>query len=788
MNLGNTRQSAVDRVARDMNLRRPQVEALRAFHEVHRGLPNDLSGCSRGQVSLKFREIYPTWSFDGGCPEITFHLATGVGKTRLIGAVMAYLFLARDSSHFVIVTPRAEIVRKFLREARSSNDKYIFHDRTIVEDPEVVYADNIDNFEAAQHRLTQGPTIWIITPQALATPKSRLKAKTERGQSLVDYLKSLKDLVVFFDESHHLGSDRDEPSVWRREIRNLNPKYVFGTSASIDPKAHKNVIYSYDLKKCLNEHLYTKEVRIIPEKKDPSISDEDYDKMVLRFGLQQLQSKQNALDDYVLTNPYDTRGRETRPVKAVMLVCCEKKDHAEEVTAWLRQHLNDKESVLLVHSGLKEADYLPQLLKIDGKDSKIRVVVNVTMLSEGWDVSNVYVIAPLRKMASVTMVTQVMGRGLRLPFGDQVGQKEVDTLDVLCFGAETLQGICDKLILDGYGIDNDAGIQVIEAPKNKEAPITTYIPSIKYRLNHVKEPRSLSLPHLRLHRHLLELDEINLPGLETSAVHSFRIHDPRTVEVLKGKAAFTKAHFIDMIVTGLLKKCRYLSHGLHQASLGKLVERFLVVSGQTGPDVPMEPEMVIYHIKDALDVLNRSAKAIYERTEGEEKIDLTNIEIFVPGTFKKPLNSAQINRKSWSDLEAKGLPIAGWKRSVFEAVPFDQPNEVKIAKALDSSSRVGWWFRNLPQILRLSTPAGMYAPDFAMFIQTPKGKVLLEVKGDDFQLGATADANLKKDAAIRWCKAMTEASKETWAYWFLLDSDADLCETFEDIEKWSEKF
>lgn len=95
-------------------------------------------------------------------------------------------------------------------------------------------------------------------------------------------------------------------------------------------------------------------------------------------------------------------------------------------------------------------------------------------------------------MASITLVTQIMGRGLRLPFGSQVGEEEVDTLDVLCYGNETMQEITDKLIRDGFGTGIRGGITVDNPvdPDNPNPPVvlkkkirlTTRVPDTELRI------------------------------------------------------------------------------------------------------------------------------------------------------------------------------------------------------------------------------------------------------------------------------------------------------------------
>lgn len=50
------------------------------------------------------------------------------------------------------------------------------------------------------------------------------------------------------------------------------------------------------------------------------------------------------------------------------------------------------------------------------------------MLKEGWDVSNLYTIVPLRTAASKILREQMVGRGLRLPYGERTGDRDVDAV------------------------------------------------------------------------------------------------------------------------------------------------------------------------------------------------------------------------------------------------------------------------------------------------------------------------------------------------------------------------
>lgn len=61
-------------------------------------------------------------------------------------------------------------------------------------------------------------------------------------------------------------------------------------------------------------------------------------------------------------------------------------------------------------------------------DNPVEIVIHVNILKEGWDVNNLYTIVPLRTAASKILREQMVGRGLRLPYGKRTGDKAVDAV------------------------------------------------------------------------------------------------------------------------------------------------------------------------------------------------------------------------------------------------------------------------------------------------------------------------------------------------------------------------
>lgn len=116
------------------------------------------------------------------------------------------------------------------------------------------------------------------------------------------------------------------------------------------------------------------------------------------------------------------------------------------------------------------------LLSLEKPDNKIEIVIHVNMLKEGWDVTNLYTIVPLRASASETLTEQTIGRGLRLPYGERTSIDEVDRLSIVSHDKyEAIINLAndpESLVRKVYYID-DAEPQT-EGPKETVEMPTTY--------------------------------------------------------------------------------------------------------------------------------------------------------------------------------------------------------------------------------------------------------------------------------------------------------------------------
>lgn len=132
-------------------------------------------------------------------------------------------------------------------------------------------------------------------------------------------------------------------------------------------------------------------------------------------------------------------------VKPFMLVVCKDTDHA----TWVEQFVKSDEfrggayrnKTIVVHSKQKGAETEANtrlLLDVENPENPVEIVIHVNMLKEGWDVNNLYTIVPLRTAASKILREQMVGRGLRLPYGERTGDRDVDAVMLTAMISSTI--------------------------------------------------------------------------------------------------------------------------------------------------------------------------------------------------------------------------------------------------------------------------------------------------------------------------------------------------------------
>jgi type III restriction enzyme len=104
-----------------------------------------------------------------------------------------------------------------------------------------------------------------------------------------------------------------------------------------------------------------------------------------------------------------------------------------------------KDKVIQVDSsqtGAQEDEMVQRLLAVESPEEPTEIVIHVNMLKEGWDVTNLYTIVPLRAANARILIEQSIGRGLRLPYGKRTGVSAVDRLSIVAH--DRFQEIIDE--------------------------------------------------------------------------------------------------------------------------------------------------------------------------------------------------------------------------------------------------------------------------------------------------------------------------------------------------------
>jgi len=417
-------------------LRPPQRESLERFARIA-----DILSLSKtpdlANELVKIRELFPTLSsFEREFPSMCFALATGIGKTRLMGALIAYLHYEKGVNNFFVMAPNLTIYKKLKDDlGNPASGKYVFRGLDkFVTPPRIIDGDNYEEFRQIG-LLESGITINIFNISKLNSESGRMRRLQEvLGQSYFSYLQALPDLCIFMDESHHYHADRGFDT-----INELHP--VLGVELTATPQVQKgarkidfkNVVYEYSLAHALNDGLYVKVPTVFTRRdfRPEEYTPQQLDREKLGDGIRIHEETKSQLDVYARTH--------SKPiVKPFVLVVAKDTAHSKEIRdyltsdAFFRGYYKDK--VLEINSaqrGSEKDENIELLLSLELTTNMIEIVIHVNMLKEGWDVTNLYTIIPLRASASETLTEQTIGRGLRLPYGQRAGVDEVDRLSIV---------------------------------------------------------------------------------------------------------------------------------------------------------------------------------------------------------------------------------------------------------------------------------------------------------------------------------------------------------------------
>ncbi len=267
--------------------------------------------------------------------------------------------------------------------------------------------------------------------------------------ALIQVLRHLEPVVVV-DESHNAGSDLSTEM-----LNNLNPSFVLDLTAT--PRRNSNIISYVDARELKKEHMVKLPVVVYNRTTRQSVIQ---DAIQLRCSLEQEAISAQAAG-----------GRYIRPIVLFQAQprTGESSDTFDKIKDKLIEIGIPEDEIAIKTSDvndLKDTDLM-------SPDCKIRYIITVNALKEGWDCPFAYILASLANRTSTVDVEQILGRILRQPYAMQHSSPLLNTSYVLTNSVDfhnTLEKIVAGLNKAGFSRKDYRIGESIENPHEPAAP------------------------------------------------------------------------------------------------------------------------------------------------------------------------------------------------------------------------------------------------------------------------------------------------------------------------------
>jgi type III restriction enzyme len=330
----------------------------------------------------------------------TIDLATGTGKSWVMYGVAQILLAENEVDRALILVPTLTIEKqlkeKFVDFTSNSKLKKSLPSNSKYKNPRIISAD----------RTLMPGDICIENDEAIL---EHLKI----SQAILEGLEGKGQRTLLLnDEAHHLISKEvggeKLTTKWHDFVKNpkYNFKYIFNCTGTPykGNNYFRDVIYRYSIRKAIDDG-YIKDISYLTE-------DEGEDKQD-KFSL-------------ILKNHEENKKKYKEIKKPLTIFVTSTVDLAKESAEEFKKYLikikkidagKADDLILVVSSRAEHKENVAKLDNVDSTECPVEFIFSVSMLSEGWDVKNVFQIVPDDKRAfdSKLLISQVLGRGLRIP-------------------------------------------------------------------------------------------------------------------------------------------------------------------------------------------------------------------------------------------------------------------------------------------------------------------------------------------------------------------------------------
>ncbi len=600
--------------------------------------------------------------------------------------------------------------------------------------------------------------------EAMLGPRVNRDVDASSAEQLFDRIATRGRVMVLNDEAHHV---HDEKLTWNQTIERLHDELRARASGdseagvvsqldySATPKYEKggvfrHVVVDYPLAQAVADGIV----------KTPVIG--EVSGATVELGDTTFQRNRQWLDTAVGRWRVFNEKLSPSGKRPVLFVMCENTLAADEAGDYLRQ-LPDfaGDQLLVIHThrtGEITKDDLDLARRaareVDQPQSRIRCIVSVLMLREGWDVRNVCVIVTLRPLSAANRILpeQALGRGLRrmTPPGSGFDERVV-VIEHEAFRNLWSNELDGGLVVEKEDADKiELGVVTIFPDETKRGfdivipQLTRALARSHSALNELR-PTDVADPKVRLTVPNVEPNEyVRYRGvhlIDKGVIEEYEFHvpypeDPAGVVTYYTRSA-AKAGGVDRLSGAF-------------ATLAPMVRDYL---RQRVFDRPVELEDKV--------VLRRLAE--------------NDAQALVVGAFREAIRSlAIVEREPTIDesaLRVSGTPPFPWSRTtvpgehtVFNLTPVDNALEARFARFLDRAADVPAWAKLTMSsrfALEYISKAGAlryYYPDFVMRLADDTC-LIVETKGQE-----DLDVALKDRRARRWCRDASRLSGREWAY------------------------
>lgn len=729
--------------------------------------------------------LVSTGMFDESWRRFVIKMATGAGKTKVLGLLLTWSFFHKTyeedsdlSRNFLVITPNIIVLDRVYRDF---NGLRMFYEDPVLPDEGYEGRNWHEDFQLTLHRqdevritrktgnifLTNIHRVYAgqdIPPSAededtmeYFLGKKPVGATTDSKVDLGMIVRDIDELAVLNDEAHHIHDPR---MAWFKSIEDIHNRLLqkggqlaFQADVSATPRHNNGAIFvqtvaDYPLVEAISQNVV----------KHPVLPDAPS-----RAKLEEKQSARftEKYADYIHLGVLEWRKvyaeHEKMGRRAILFIMTDDTRNCDEVAQYLEETYSDlKNAVLVIHtkengeiseavSG-KSKEELEKLRKqandIDSAESPYKAIVSVMMLKEGWDVKNVTTIVGLRAYAAASNILpeQTLGRGLRKMYhGDVEEYVSVVGTDAFMEFVESIQA---------------EGVTLERKPMGPGAePISPIVVEVDHE-NVKKDINALdiSIPVLtpRVYREYKNLDLLDVHAFQFNQVAYLPFSREQQREIVfKEITTGNIAHITLMDVSGIADYHSVIGYFAHT-----LMHELRLVSGY---------DVLFAKVKEFI------GGCLFGRTVNlDDPNTLRNLSELpatrtVIETFKREINALTVQDRGNAEIRdtiklsqsrpfvAKEQSYLVPRKSVFNKIIGDSHLELLFARFLDDCPDIISYAKNFFSVhfkldyVNADGDISSYYPDFIVKV-SEKEIYIVETKGQQ-----DLDVPLKMERLRQWC-------------------------------------